>query len=136
MKEKRTRSTKEFDEITVQFGDTAAHIPVTLLEVLDVCSASSGRPLCSFVDCTVGADNSSTSRVEILLANGSHPIALHKAEDRISAFFSEDSDLKAFVLLKNCKYMKSLLADSDEKPVDPGVDGILMYLGMSSMQAA
>lgn len=79
-------------------------------------------------------DNSSTSRVEILLANGSHPIALHKAEDRISAFFSEASDLKAFVLLKNCKYMKSPLADSDEKPVDPGVDGILMYLGMSSMQ--
>lgn len=62
------------------------------------------------------------------------PIALDKAQDRISDFFSEDSDLKAYIVLKNFKYLKSLLADSDEKPLDPGVDGILMDLGMSSMQ--
>ena len=62
------------------------------------------------------------------------PIALDKAQDRISDLFCEDSDLKAYTVLKNFKYMKSLLADSDEKPLEPGVDGILMDLGMSSMQ--
>lgn len=62
------------------------------------------------------------------------PIALDKAQDRISALFSEDSDMKAYIVMKNFKYMKSLLADSDEKPLDLGVDGILMDLGMSSMQ--
>lgn len=62
------------------------------------------------------------------------PIAVDKAEDRISALFSEDSDLKAYTVLKNFKFTKSLLTEADEKPLDPGVDGILMDLGMSSMQ--
>lgn len=62
VKEKRrTRSTKEFDENAIQFGDTAAHIPVMLAEVLDVFSSSSGRPLRSFVDCTVGAGGHSSA---------------------------------------------------------------------------
>lgn len=62
VKEKRrTRSTKEFDENAIQFGDTAAHIPVMLAEVLDVFSASSGRRLHSFVDCTVGAAGHSSA---------------------------------------------------------------------------
>lgn len=62
------------------------------------------------------------------------PIALDKAQDRISALFSEDSDLKAYTVLKNFKFTKSLLTEADEEPLDPGVDGILMDLGMSSMQ--
>ncbi|KAG7037555.1 rsmH, partial [Cucurbita argyrosperma subsp. argyrosperma] len=141
VKEKRrTRSTKEFDEKAVQFGDTAAHIPVMLAEVLDVFSASSGRPLRSFVDCTVGAGGHSSAIIQahpelkFYMGMDVDPIALDKAQDRISDLFCEDSDLKAYTVLKNFKYMKSLLADSDEKPLDPGVDGILMDLGMSSMQ--
>ncbi|XP_038896155.1 ribosomal RNA small subunit methyltransferase H [Benincasa hispida] len=141
VKEKRrTRSTKKFDENAIQVGDTAAHIPVMLAEVLDVFSGSSGRPLRSFVDCTVGAGGHSSAIIQahaelkFYMGMDVDPIALDKAQDRISALFSEDSDLKAYIVLKNFKYVKSLLADSDEKPLDPGVDGILMDLGMSSMQ--
>lgn len=141
VKEKRrTRSTKEFDENAIQFGDTAAHIPVMLAEVLDVFSSSSGRPLRSFVDCTVGAGGHSSAIIQahpelkFYMGMDVDPIALDKAQDRISALFSEDSDMKAYIVMKNFKYMKSLLADSDEKPLDLGVDGILMDLGMSSMQ--
>ncbi|KAL4029737.1 hypothetical protein IC575_007958 [Cucumis melo] len=149
VKEKRrTRSTKEFDENAIPIGDTAAHIPVMLAEVLDVFSSSSGRPLRSFVDCTVGAGGHSSAlmllhedviiqahpELNFYMGMDVDPIALDKAQDRISDFFSEDSDLKAYIVLKNFKYLKSLLADSDEKPLDPGVDGILMDLGMSSMQ--
>ncbi|CAK9317417.1 unnamed protein product [Citrullus colocynthis] len=141
VKEKRrTRSTKEFDENAIQIGDTAAHIPVMLAEVLDVFSGSSGRPLRSFVDCTVGAGGHSSAIIQahpelkFYMGMDVDPIALDKAQDRISALFCEDSDLKAYMVLKNFKYVKSLLADSDEKPLDPGVHAILMDLGMSSMQ--
>ncbi|XP_022156174.1 uncharacterized protein LOC111023099 [Momordica charantia] len=141
VKEKRrTRSTKEFDENAIQFGDTAAHIPVMLAEVLDVFSASSGRRLHSFVDCTVGAAGHSSAIIQahpelkFYMGMDVDPIAVDKAEDRISALFSEDSDLKAYTVLKNFKFTKSLLTEADEKPLDPGVDGILMDLGMSSMQ--
>lgn len=42
--------------------------------------------------------------------------------------------LKASIALKNFKYIKSAVADSHPELLDVGVDGILMDLGMSSMQ--
>ena len=42
--------------------------------------------------------------------------------------------LKASIVLKNFKYIKSAVADSHPELLDVGVDGILMDLGMSSMQ--
>lgn len=42
--------------------------------------------------------------------------------------------LKASIVLKNFKYIKSVIADTQPELLDVGVDGILMDLGMSSMQ--
>lgn len=42
--------------------------------------------------------------------------------------------LKASIVLKNFKHIKSAIADTHPELLDVGVDGILMDLGMSSMQ--
>lgn len=67
------------------------------------------------------------------------PVALAKARARIDGILLGDSchptsDLKAHTILKNFRYTKSVLSGVDEKILDTGVDGILMDLGMSSMQ--
>lgn len=47
---------------------------------------------------------------------------------------SSTSDLKVHTFVKNFRYIKSALSEVDEELPRNGVDGILMDLGMSSMQ--
>lgn len=67
------------------------------------------------------------------------PTAFEKARARIDSLLHSDSrssnsDLKVYSFLKNFKCIKSVLREVDENVVQSGVDGILMDLGMSSMQ--
>jgi len=67
------------------------------------------------------------------------PVAHEKARTRIDGILHGDSchptsDLKSHTILKNFRSIKSVLSEVDEKILDTGVDGILMDLGMSSMQ--
>ncbi|KAK9279472.1 hypothetical protein L1049_013151 [Liquidambar formosana] len=141
---RRTRSDKEFDVEHVQrYGDGETHIPVMLGEVLEVFS---NFPLLrSFVDCTVGAAGHSSAiiqahpELQLYVGLDVDPIALEKAQAQINAISlcdsnSPTSDLKVYTLLKNFKHIKSVLAEVDEKLLNHGVDGIVMDLGMSSMQ--
>ena len=66
-------------------------------------------------------------------------MAYEKARARIDAILNGDSchptsDLKTHTILKNFRHIKSVLSEVDKKLLDTGVDGILMDLGMSSMQ--
>ncbi|KAF5456622.1 hypothetical protein F2P56_026087 [Juglans regia] len=146
---KRTRSPKELHEDAAQlYADgTAAHIPVMLGEVLDVFSSfsSSSKPLRSFVDCTVGAAGHSAAIIEahpelkLYVGMDVDPVAHEKARARIDDILHGDScnptsDVKTQTILKNFRHIKSVLSEVDEKLLDTGVDGILMDLGMSSMQ--
>ncbi|XP_062073929.1 uncharacterized protein LOC133778122 [Humulus lupulus] len=144
VKEKRrTRSDREFELDAVQrFGDIANHIPVMLGEVVDVFSAS--KSLRSFVDCTVGAAGHSSAiiqghpEIRYYVGMDIDPLAREKAVARINALLQSDSgsptELKTFTFLKNFRYIKSVLSEVGENLLDSGVDGILMDLGMSSMQ--
>lgn len=141
VKEKRrTRSDREFElESIKRYGDTASHIPVMLGEVMDVFSAS--KPLRRFVDCTVGAAGHSSAiieghpEMEVYVGLDVDPVALDKARARINSVLnSPNSTLKAYTFLENFRCLKSLLSDVDETLLDTGLDGILMDLGMSSMQ--
>lgn len=66
------------------------------------------------------------------------PPAREKAVARINALLDSDScgstDLKTYTFLKNFRHIKSVLREVDQNLLDSGVDGILMDLGMSSMQ--
>lgn len=69
------------------------------------------------------------------------PVAHEKAQARINSILLADSDssrpasdLKVFHLLKNFRHIKSALNETGEEQLTQGVDGILMDLGMSSMQ--
>ncbi|KAL6208113.1 hypothetical protein ACLB2K_019065 [Fragaria x ananassa] len=141
VKEKRrTRSDREFELETIKrYGDTSFHIPVLLGEVLDVFPAS--KPLRRFVDCTLGAAGHSSAiieghpEMEVYVGLDVDPVALEKARARINGVLdAPNSSLKAYTFLENFRCIKSLLADVDEMLLDAGVDGILMDLGMSSMQ--
>ena len=46
------------------------------------------------------------------------------------------SDLKAHVLLKNFKQVRKVIGEVEDTLLTSGVDGILMDLGMSSMQVS
>lgn len=59
-----------------------------------------------------------------------HAMARH----RIEALLDGAPGLKAYTHVRNFKYIKSVLTDVDENLLSNGVDGILMDLGMSSMQ--
>ncbi|KAL4603221.1 hypothetical protein ACB092_10G109700 [Castanea dentata] len=148
VKEKRrTRSDKALDEHAIQSyvsdgGAAAPHIPVMLGEVVDVFSS---KPLRSFVDCTVGAAGHSSAIIQahpelnLYFGMDVDPVAYEKARARIDAILNGDSchptsDLKTHTVLKNFRHIKSVLSEVDEKLLDAGVDGILMDLGMSSMQ--
>ncbi|KAM5566223.1 ribosomal RNA small subunit methyltransferase H [Rosa sericea] len=138
VKEKRrTRSDREFD--INRYGDSAFHIPVLLGEVIDVFPPS--KPLRRFVDCTVGAAGHSSAiieghpEMEVYVGLDVDPVALDKARARINSVLNDPSStLKAYTFLENFRYIKSLLTDVDETLLDTGIDGILMDLGMSSMQ--
>ncbi|XP_059663022.1 uncharacterized protein LOC132308806 [Cornus florida] len=140
---RRTRSGKEFDEETVmQFGDMATHIPVMLGEVLEVFASPSLR---SFVDCTLGAAGHSSAiiqahpEMQLYIGMDIDPVAHEKARARIDTILHGNScnstyDLKAHTLLNNFRDIKSVLHEVDEKLLHSGVDGIVLDLGMSSMQ--
>ncbi|RXI09974.1 hypothetical protein DVH24_021740 [Malus domestica] len=142
LKEKRrTRSDREFQLETIKrYGGTATHIPVMLGEVLDVFPAS--KQLRYFVDCTVGAAGHSSAiieghpEMEVYVGLDVDPTALEKARARINSVLHDptSSSLKAYTFLENFRYVKSLLCDVDETLVETGIDGMLMDLGMSSMQ--
>ncbi|KAJ7966074.1 Ribosomal RNA small subunit methyltransferase H [Quillaja saponaria] len=147
VKEKRrTRSEKEFDKEAVhRYGEKASHIPVMLAEVLDVFSSSCWRPLSSFVDCTVGAAGHSSAimhahpELKLYIGMDVDPVAHEKAQTQINNILHGDScslasDLKVYTPLKNFRHIQSVLSEIDEKLLGAGVGGILMDLGMSSMQ--
>lgn len=62
------------------------------------------------------------------------PIALKKGQARIEQLLKSLEGLEAYTHLRNFKYIKSVLGGIDENLLSRGVDGILMDLGMSSMQ--
>ncbi|XP_052209570.1 uncharacterized protein LOC127812979 [Diospyros lotus] len=140
---RRTRSGKEFDEeALLRYGNCASHIPVMLGEVLEVFASI---PLRSFVDCTVGAAGHSSAiiqahpEMQLYVGLDVDPIALDKAQAEISKIVHDDavgsaSVLKVHMISRNYKDINYVLHEIDEKVVSPGVDGILMDLGISSMQ--
>ncbi|XAR57651.1 16S rRNA (cytosine(1402)-N(4))-methyltransferase [Bertholletia excelsa] len=141
---KRTRSDREFDEESfLRHGDSgAAHIPVMLGEVLEVFAS---LPIRSFIDCTLGAAGHSSAiiqahpEMQLYIGLDVDPIAHEQAQSRINAVVRGDpcdssSGLKAHVFLKNFRDIEFVLPEVDEKLLIYGVDGILMDLGMSSMQ--
>ncbi|XP_020240098.1 uncharacterized protein LOC109818952 [Cajanus cajan] len=129
---RRTRSDKQFalNEMTTN----SSHIPVMLAEVLDVFSAA---PLTSFVDCTLGAAAHSAAvirahpELSFFLGMDVDSAAHHLAQPRLDAVLS-GAEVKAVTVLRNFRHVKSVLRESGEMQL--GVDGILMDLGMSSMQ--
>ncbi|XP_023768633.3 uncharacterized protein LOC111917201 [Lactuca sativa] len=140
---RRTRSDKKFDEESFrQFGDTESHIPVMLGEVLEVFDS---LKLQTFVDCTLGAAGHSSAIIQAHPEMQSYvgldfdPVAHEKAKARIDSIqssMSQDStsNLKTHTFLRNFKNIKSTISEVDEKLLTSGIDGILMDLGMSSMQ--
>ncbi|KAH7652505.1 16S rRNA (cytosine(1402)-N(4))-methyltransferase protein [Dioscorea alata] len=138
---KRTRSGIELDrDLYNRYASPAAggHVPVMLGEVLDAF-----RPphlLRSFVDCTLGAGGHSAAIIEahnemqLYLGLDIDPMAHAMARHRIEALFDGAPGLKAYTHVRNFKYIKSVLTDVDENLLSNGVDGILLDLGMSSMQ--
>uniref|UniRef100_A0A5B7BDW1 Putative S-adenosyl-L-methionine-dependent methyltransferase, MraW n=1 Tax=Davidia involucrata TaxID=16924 RepID=A0A5B7BDW1_DAVIN len=139
---RRTRSDKEFNEESVlRYGDSATHIPVMLGEVLEVFASLQLR---SFVDCTLGAAGHSSAiiqshpEMQLYVGLDVDPVAQEKALDRINVILhgnrNSTNDLKTHILLNNFRDIKSVLHKVDEKLQTPGLDGILMDLGMSSMQ--
>ncbi|CAA6657951.1 unnamed protein product [Spirodela intermedia] len=144
--EAETRSDSEFDleaysqnlaeqsaravekgEIRTDFEGVVAHVPVMLGEVLQVFH---GRRLRSFVDCTVGAGGHSSAIIrahpdlQFYLGLDVDTTALETARDRIDAAIEDArcaSEMEHSRLEAHLRLHLSL-------------DGILMDLGMSSMQ--
>lgn len=140
---RRTRSVTEFDQgLLSRYVSEGAHIPVMLGEVLEVFQKLHLR---SFVDCTVGAAGHSSeiirhhSELQLYIGLDIDPMAHEKAQSHIDTILNGElhrapANLKTYTLLKNFRYIKSVLNDIDEELLNNGVDGILMDLGMSSMQ--
>ncbi|GLU01096.1 hypothetical protein SLE2022_184210 [Rubroshorea leprosula] len=133
---RRTRSDREFEQIDSVRDQP--HVPVMLGEVTDVFS----KPICSFVDCTLGAAGHSSAIIEahpelrVFVGMDVDPLAYDVACSRIHALSISHarSDLKVCTFLKNFKHIKSVLSEVDQSILNSGVDGMLMDLGMSSMQ--
>ncbi|KAJ0265932.1 hypothetical protein HA466_0000110 [Hirschfeldia incana] len=132
---RRTRSSREY-EISETDGEApSSHVPVLLGEVMDVFSSVRLR---SFVDCTLGAAGHSSSIIQShselnhFVGMDVDPVARKLAHFHIDSLMHPT--LKASIVLKNFKYIKSAVADTHPELLDVGVDGILMDLGMSSMQ--
>ncbi|KAJ0975395.1 hypothetical protein J5N97_017360 [Dioscorea zingiberensis] len=138
---RRTRSAMELDrDLYRRYASPAdgGHVPVMLGEVLDVF-----RPphhLRSFVDCTLGAGGHSAaiieahSELQLYVGLDIDPMAHGMARLRIEALLDGAPGLKAYTQVRNFKYITSVLTNVDENLLNHGVDGILMDLGMSSMQ--
>ncbi|XP_039019999.1 ribosomal RNA small subunit methyltransferase H-like [Hibiscus syriacus] len=116
-----------------------SHVPVMLGEVLDVFSSNS-KPLSSFVDCTLGAAGHASAIIQshpelkLFIGMDADPLALRMTRSRINAISHPhpNPNLEVLTFLKNFRHNKSLLTQVDH--ISSGVDGILMDLGMSSMQ--
>ncbi|XP_058724795.1 uncharacterized protein LOC131596212 [Vicia villosa] len=139
---RRTRSDKELDKDTIielYNNNSHLHIPVMLSEVLDVFSNCT---LNSFVDCTLGAAGHSTNvirghpELKYFVGIDVDPVASDVAQSRISSVLDEsESNVKVFTMLKNFRHIKSVLRGTGEEQLGvASIDGILMDLGMSSMQ--
>nr|CAB3448805.1 unnamed protein product [Digitaria exilis] len=148
---RRTRSAAAFDAGLYGRHGHAHHVPVLLGEVL--AAFRRPRPLRSFVDCTLGAAGHSLAmmeahpEMELYVGMDVDPTALEIGRGHIEAFLAgreanrgEDSSLqgtlRAYTHVKNFKYIKQVLGSVDESLAvgSSGVDGILIDLGMSSMQ--
>ncbi|KAJ1277832.1 hypothetical protein BS78_04G033300 [Paspalum vaginatum] len=148
---RRTRSGAAFDADLYGRRSHEHHVPVLLGEVL----AAFRRPrlLRSFVDCTLGAAGHSLAmmeahpEMELYIGMDVDPSALEIGRAHIEAFLAsreakggEDDALQgtlhAYTHAKNFKYIKQVLGSVDEGLAVglSGVDGILIDLGMSSMQ--
>lgn len=140
---RRTRSDKEFDEEAVlKFGDSGSHIPVMLGEVLEVFGCVEMK---SFVDCTLGAAGHSSaiiqahSEMQLYVGMDVDPVAHEKARARINEILHAKSCssapiLKTHIAVENFMNVRSVLSEVDKNIKISGIDGILMDLGMSSMQ--
>ncbi|KAK7293569.1 hypothetical protein RJT34_16437 [Clitoria ternatea] len=143
---RRTRSDKHFNKDAIiqhcfgthsdNYTSRTHHIPVMLAEVLDVFSNTS---LTSFVDCTLGAAGHSTAvirshpELKYFVGMDVDPMAHDMAQPRLNAVLHDG--VKVFTILRNFRLIKSVLGETgDQHLVDAAVDGILMDLGMSSMQ--
>ncbi|XP_072992735.1 uncharacterized protein [Typha latifolia] len=136
---RRTRSATEFD-FDLYRRHVDCHVPVMLNEVLQ---AFYGCELNSFVDCTLGAGGHSSALIEahgemeLFVGMDVDPKAHDMARVRIEAAMDANScggRLRAYTHVRNFKYIKSVLTGVDENILNSGVDGILMDLGLSSMQ--
>ncbi|XP_062218156.1 uncharacterized protein LOC133918332 [Phragmites australis] len=148
---RRTRSAAAFDADLYGRHANAHHVPVLLGEVL----AAFRRPrtLRSFVDCTLGAAGHSLAmmeahpEMELYIGMDIDPSALEIGRGHIEAFLAGreanrgeggalQGTLRAYTHVKNFKYIKQVLGGVDESLAVglSGVDGILIDLGMSSMQ--
>ncbi|KZV48823.1 putative methyltransferase-like protein 15-like [Dorcoceras hygrometricum] len=142
---KRTRSGREIDDdgFSKQFGkENSSHVPVLLGEVLD---AFASVPLKSFVDCTLGAGGHSAAiiqahpEMEFYVGLDVDPVAHEIAQAQINMASHKGSgdslsNLQVHTFLKNFKNIKAVLQEVGGKHSDPGIQGVLMDLGMSSMQ--
>ncbi|XP_047325946.1 ribosomal RNA small subunit methyltransferase H [Impatiens glandulifera] len=140
---RRTRSVKEFDEeAALRFGGTTSHIPVMLGEVLEVFTSI---PLRSFVDCTLGGAGHSCSMIQahpemqVYVGIDVDPVAHEKGQAMINSLLHDDlggpiSNLKAYTFVKNFSNIHHVINEIDNNLLIKGVDGIMMDLGMSSMQ--
>ncbi|XP_016444461.1 uncharacterized protein LOC107769735 [Nicotiana tabacum] len=143
---RRTRSEKELDEETFlkHYGNdnSTPHVPVLLGEVLDVFASVTLR---SFLDCTLGAAGHSSaivrahSEMQVYVGLDVDPIAHQMAQTQLKGIQPKDSydtasALKVHAFLKNFKDVKFVLGEVSDDLLACGVDGILMDLGMSSMQ--
>ncbi|KAM3290268.1 ribosomal RNA small subunit methyltransferase H [Capsicum chacoense] len=142
---RRTRSEKELDEETFMkmYGnDNSVHVPVLLGEILDVFTSLTLR---SFLDCTLGAAGHSSviirahPEMQVYVGLDVDPIAHQLAQSQLRSVIDRDSfdtaaALKVHTFLKNFKDVKSVLGEVEDELLASGVNGILMDLGMSSMQ--
>ncbi|KAL6888636.1 hypothetical protein ACP4OV_009662 [Aristida adscensionis] len=152
---RRTRSAAAFDAGLygrhAHAHAHAHHVPVLLGEVL--AAFRRPRPLRSFVDCTLGAAGHSLSmmeahpEMELYIGMDVDPSAQKIGREHIEKFLADreaneggedalQGTLRAYTHVKNFKYIKQVLGSVDESLLvgSSGVDGILIDLGMSSMQ--
>lgn len=79
------------------------------------------------------------SELQLYIGLDVDPVAHEKAQSQIYSILNNDLcnaplNLKTHTLLKNFKYIKSALREVDGNLLESGVDGILLDLGLSSMQ--
>ncbi|ONK64494.1 uncharacterized protein A4U43_C07F26660 [Asparagus officinalis] len=72
--------------------------------------------------------------LEVYVGLDVDPVAHEKDRARIEELLKGSEGLKAYAHLRNFRYVKSVLGGIDEDLLNEGVDGVLMDLGMSSMQ--